>query len=204
MTNFPVWTALEATFEKQVDSGGTGSPAIAKSVLAMIFLYNLAFNIGWSPLQVTYVVEILPYNLRARVSHVIQLRSASITNRHVQGLVLYNLFVACALIFNQYANPIALTAITWKCKVSHISSSFLRLTKLDYIVYDIWLFIELVVVYFLFVETSGSSLEEMSAIIDGEDARDQIIEGVARVTDEKAMIDVRVDEDMAPPGKKDT
>ena len=60
------------------------------------------------------------------------------------------------------------------------------------------------VVYFLFVETSGSSLEEMSAIIDGEDARDQIIEGVARVTDEKAMIDVRVDEDIASPGKKDT
>jgi len=130
LTNFPVWTALEATFEKQVDSGGIGSPAIAKSVLAMIFLYNLAFNIGWSPLQVTYVVEILPYNLRARVSHVVQLRSVSITNRHVQGLVLYNLFVACA-------NPIALTVIKWKCKVSQISSSFLRLTKLDYIVYDV-------------------------------------------------------------------
>ena len=34
----------------------------------MIFLYSLAYNIGWGPLQVTYVVEILPYNLRARVS----------------------------------------------------------------------------------------------------------------------------------------
>lgn len=44
------------------------------------------------------------------------------------------------------------------------------------------------VVYFLFIETSGSSLEEMSAIIDGEEAREQIIDGVARATDQKVMI----------------
>lgn len=150
---YVIWTALESTYEKQVDAGGDGSPAIAKGVLAMIFLYNAAFAIGWGPLQVTYVVEILPYDLRAR------------------GLVLYNFFVALALIFNQYANPIAVTAIKWKY----------------YIVYDVWLFIELIVVYFLFVETSGSSLEEMAAIIDGEDAREQIIEGVARATEHKSV-----------------
>jgi len=62
-----VWTALEATYEKSTDLTGEGSPGVAKGVLAMIFLYNLCFNIGWSPLQVTYVVEILPYQLRARV-----------------------------------------------------------------------------------------------------------------------------------------
>jgi hypothetical protein len=37
-------------------------------------------------------------------------------NDRVQGLVLYNLFVAAALVFNQYANPIALDSIRWKCK----------------------------------------------------------------------------------------
>lgn len=63
-----VWTALEAAFEKQTNLDGTGAPGVAKGVLAMIFLYNLAYNIGWGPLQVTYVVEILPYQLRARVS----------------------------------------------------------------------------------------------------------------------------------------
>jgi hypothetical protein len=55
----------------------------------------------------------------------------------------------------------------------------------DYIVYDVWLLVELMVVYFLFVETSGSSLEEMAAIIDGEEVRDTIIEAVARATDGK-------------------
>jgi MFS family permease len=62
-----VWTALEATYEKQVAATGTGNPALAKGVLAMIVFYNTSFNIGWTPLQVTYVVEILPFNLRARV-----------------------------------------------------------------------------------------------------------------------------------------
>lgn len=42
-----VWTALEATYEKSTDLDGTGSPGVAKGVLAMIFLYNLAYNIGW-------------------------------------------------------------------------------------------------------------------------------------------------------------
>jgi hypothetical protein len=59
-------------------------------------------------------------------------------------------------------------------------------------VYDVWLVVELLVVYFLFVETSGSSLEEMAAIIDGEEVRDTIIEAVARVTDGK-MMDQRED-----------
>ena len=33
----------------------------------MIVLYNTFYAVGWGPLQVTYVVEILPYQLRARV-----------------------------------------------------------------------------------------------------------------------------------------
>jgi MFS family permease len=66
---FIVWTALESTFEKQVDKSGSGSPAVGRAILALIFLYNAAFNIAWAPLQVTYVVEILPYRMRARVSY---------------------------------------------------------------------------------------------------------------------------------------
>lgn len=67
MLTFQVWTGLEATYEKQSALTGSGSPGLAKGILAMIFLYNLSFNIGWTPLQVTYVIEILPYNIRARV-----------------------------------------------------------------------------------------------------------------------------------------
>lgn len=97
----------------------------------------------------TDVVEILPYNLRAR------------------GLVLYNLFVALALIFNQYANPIGVSNSGWKF----------------YITYDVWLVVELVVVYFLFVETGKLSLEETAAIIDGVEMQNKLTEEVIRKTE---------------------
>ena len=49
------------------------------TALSQIFLYTLAFNIGWSPLQVTYVVEILPYHLRAKVSKSLRLLDVELT-----------------------------------------------------------------------------------------------------------------------------
>ncbi|KAK8119827.1 uncharacterized protein PG998_004453 [Apiospora kogelbergensis] len=151
---YVVWTALEATYEKAVDvaggSEGEGGPdGVAKGVLAMIFLFNVVFTLGWGVLQVTYVVEILPFNLRAR------------------GLVLYNLFVALALIFNQYANPIGVTNSGWKY----------------YITYDVWLAFEALVVYFLFVETGKLSLEETAAVLDGEDRERRLEEEVIRNTE---------------------
>jgi hypothetical protein len=94
-------------------------------------------------------VEILPYNLRAR------------------GLTLYNFFVALALIFNQYVNPIGVTNSGWKF----------------YITYDVWLLFELIVVYFLFVETGGLSLEETAAILDGKEVQEALAENVARNTE---------------------
>ncbi|KAF4805983.1 Lactose permease [Colletotrichum siamense] len=149
---YVTWTALQATYEQQTDLTGSGSPGLAKGVLAMIFLYNVVFNMGWGALQVTYVVEILPFNLRAK------------------GLVLYNLFVALALIFNQYANPVGVTNSKWKY----------------YITYDVWLAFEAVVVYFLFVETGKMSLEETAVILDGNE--DRLTNEVARKT-EKLVIE---------------
>lgn len=148
---YVIWTGLEAKYEMSTNlsTGAGGPPGVAKAIVAMIFIYNLVFSVGWGPLQVTYVVEILPYNLRAR------------------GLVLYNLFVALALIFNQYANPIGIENSGWKF----------------YITYDVWLLVELIVVYFLFVETGKLSLEETAAVIDGEEMQNKLTEGVIRNTE---------------------
>lgn len=157
LATFIVWTALEATYEMSTDlaADGTGGPSgVAKGVLAMIFLFNFFFTAGWGVLQVTYVVEILPFNLRAR------------------GLVLYNLFVACALIFNQYANPIGVENSGWKY----------------YITYDVWLAVEAVVVYFLFVETGKLSLEETALVLDGPEAEDKLAGEVLRNTDKAIQI----------------
>ncbi|RAO69021.1 uncharacterized protein BHQ10_005033 [Talaromyces amestolkiae] len=162
-----VWTGLEATYEKQTALEGTGDDGYAKGVLAMIFLFNFFFSIGWTPLQVTYCIEILPFDLRAR------------------GLVLYNLFVALASIFNQYVNPIGVTNSKWRY----------------YITYDVWLLFELIVVYFLFVETGNLSLEETAVIMDGEEYENKLIEGAASVAEKNLQKDDVAVESKALPGE---
>lgn len=64
------------------------------------------------------------------------------------------LAVDLALFFNSYVNPVALTALNWKY----------------YIVYDVWLFVELCVVFFFYIETRNTPLEEIVKFFDGEQA----------------------------------
>ncbi|EUC55697.1 sugar porter (SP) family MFS transporter [Rhizoctonia solani AG-3 Rhs1AP] len=65
-------------------------------VIASLFLYQAAYAIGYTPLLVSYTVEILPFFLRAK------------------GLAMMYFCVTSALIFNQYTNPVALEALKWK------------------------------------------------------------------------------------------
>jgi MFS family permease len=79
-----------------------GSPAAAHAVIAFIFLYYAAYDIAYTPLIVSYTVEILPYALRAK------------------GFTIFNFAISLSLIFNQYANPIALGKLGWKYYVSFL------------------------------------------------------------------------------------
>jgi len=74
----------------------SGNESAAHAVIAFIFLYYAAYDIAFTPLIVTYTLEILPYNIRAK------------------GFNIFNFTISLALIFNQYVNPIALDAIDWK------------------------------------------------------------------------------------------
>lgn len=132
--SYCIWTGLEATYEKSLaDDGNGGDSKVASAILAIILVFGTFYSIGWGTLQVTYPLEILPFELRAR------------------GLVLYNLFCALALIFNQYVNPIGVANSGWKF----------------YTTYDIWIAVEVVIVYFLFVETGGkANLEEAAKMLD--------------------------------------
>lgn len=80
--------------------------------------------------------------------------STTSTNNNYQGLTLLFFAVDLALFFNSYVNPVALDALGWKY----------------YIVYDVWLAFELGVVYFFYVETQNTPLEEIVKHFDGEDA----------------------------------
>ena len=55
-----------------------------------------------------------------------------------------------------YTNPIA-----WENLPHHWNLS---------LIYTIWIFIELLFVYFFYVETRGPTLEELARIFDGDDA----------------------------------
>ncbi|KAF8887531.1 general substrate transporter [Infundibulicybe gibba] len=87
---FTLQTVCSALFAQR------GSDQAAHAVIAFIFLFYAAYDIAFSPLIVSYTVEILPYQLRAK------------------GFTVYNFTISVALIFNQYVNPIALDHLGWK------------------------------------------------------------------------------------------
>ncbi|CAE6437474.1 unnamed protein product [Rhizoctonia solani] len=93
LVGFAILTTCAGIFET------SRAPRAGHGVIASLFLYQAAYAIGYTPLLVSYTVEILPFFLRAK------------------GLAMMYLFVTAALIFNQYTNPIALEALKWKyCK----------------------------------------------------------------------------------------
>jgi len=87
---FIMQTAMSATFAK------TGNTGAAHSVIAFIFLFYASYDLAFTPLIVSYTLEILPYHLRAK------------------GFNVFNFAISLSLIFNQYVNPIALDNIAWK------------------------------------------------------------------------------------------
>ena len=53
-------------------------------------------SIAFTPLIVSYTVEILPFQIRAK------------------GFTIFNFAVSLSIIFNQYVNPVALGALGWR------------------------------------------------------------------------------------------
>ncbi|RXW21520.1 hypothetical protein EST38_g4341 [Candolleomyces aberdarensis] len=87
---FTLQTACSAAY------ANTGSKPAAHAVIAFIFLFYASYDIAFTPLIVSYTVEILPYQLRAK------------------GFTVFNFAISLSLIFNQYVNPVALDTIGWK------------------------------------------------------------------------------------------
>ncbi|KII86878.1 hypothetical protein PLICRDRAFT_55774 [Plicaturopsis crispa FD-325 SS-3] len=79
-----------------------GSEAAAHAVIAFLFIFYAFYDIAFSPLIVSYTVEILPFAIRAK------------------GFNVFNFTVSVGLIFNQYVNPIALDHIAWKYYIVYV------------------------------------------------------------------------------------
>ena len=78
----------------------TQSESAAHAVIAFIFLFYASYDIAFTPLIISYTLEILPYSIRAK------------------GFTIFSILINLALIFNQYVNPIALHKLGWKYYVS--------------------------------------------------------------------------------------
>ncbi|KAG9037811.1 hypothetical protein FRB95_004098 [Tulasnella sp. JGI-2019a] len=87
---FIFWTVASALFAEHA------SKIAANATIVMIFLYYGFYDIAWTPLLITYTIEILPFRLRAK------------------GFAIMSFTVALALVFNQYVNPVALAKLGWK------------------------------------------------------------------------------------------
>ncbi|OLN88134.1 Lactose permease 1 [Colletotrichum chlorophyti] len=90
LISFSVWTACSAVYA-QTESSSAGI-----AVVAMIFVFYGVAGAAWPGLTVSYTVEILPYNIRAK------------------GLTLCFCFTALSGVFNQWVNPLGLQELEWK------------------------------------------------------------------------------------------
>ncbi|CAM9018349.1 unnamed protein product [Wickerhamomyces anomalus] len=89
---YVIWTILSAINQQR----NFEDKALGKGVLAMIFLYYFAYNLGLNGLPYLYMTEITSYQIRAKG-----------ININVFGQEL-------GQIYNNFVNPIAMDAIEWK------------------------------------------------------------------------------------------
>ncbi|KAF5713954.1 hexose transporter [Fusarium globosum] len=137
LVTFIMWTIAAKQYLE-------GSLAGGRVVLACIFLFQGFYTFGWTNLVVTYPLEIVTYQMRAKT----------------WAFVLLTIQVSS--IFGGYVNPIGLEAIGWKF----------------YIYYCVWVAIIFLVVYFFFVETSGPTLEELTYLFEGKDAKQEMVKEI--------------------------
>lgn len=80
-----------------------GNVTAAHTFIAMNAIFGTFYALAYSPLIVTYTIEILPFEIRSR------------------GYTFFNFTVCASLVFNQYVNPIALKALGWKYYTVYIA-----------------------------------------------------------------------------------
>ncbi|KAF5677816.1 sugar transporter [Fusarium heterosporum] len=127
-TSYVIITACSGTFAQ------TGQKNVGLAVIPFLYIFYAGYDIGLTPLQVSYPVEIWPYHLRS------------------QGVSLSWLSMVLAIIFNVFVNPIALDAIGWKY----------------YIVFIVVLATYGAMIWFVYPETKGLTLEQMEVVFKTE------------------------------------
>lgn len=72
------------------------SSSVSSAILAWVYLFQICYSVGWTPLQALYPVEVLSYEMRGK------------------GMAFSSLFMNIALLTTQFGVPVALKDIHWK------------------------------------------------------------------------------------------
>ncbi|OAA65646.1 General substrate transporter [Niveomyces insectorum RCEF 264] len=126
VASITVITALSGSFAQ------TGHSGVGLAVVPFLFIFYGFYDIGWTPLAWSYSAEILPYHMR------------------VKGIGLQLSITSILQAFNQWVNPVALSAIGWKYYIV-------------YVALDVMYFI---IIFFIFPETKSLTIEEVSILFD--------------------------------------
>ncbi|CCH41023.1 Hexose transporter 2 [Wickerhamomyces ciferrii] len=105
LTFYVIWTILSAINQQR----NFEDTSLGKGVMAMIFLYYFAYNLGLNGLPFLYVTEITPFILRTRAVNIMFC---------VQQIT---------LIYNGFVNPIAMDAIKWRYYIVYCVLLFIEL-----------------------------------------------------------------------------
>ena len=94
--------------------------------------------------------------------------------QRAQGIAVEQLAVRFAGFFNNFLNPIALDAIGWKY----------------YIVYCVWILVEITTVYLLFPETYNRTLEELAFMFEGREVQEKVQHHTEKVLENVELADL--------------
>ncbi|KFY17944.1 hypothetical protein V492_00273 [Pseudogymnoascus sp. VKM F-4246] len=69
--------------------------SVSKACLAWVYIFQICYSVGWTPMQALYPVEVLSFEMRAK------------------GMAFSGLFTSIGLLANQFGISVALDVITW-------------------------------------------------------------------------------------------
>ncbi|KAG8630040.1 hypothetical protein KVT40_001659 [Elsinoe batatas] len=96
---FVVWTTVSALHEQSDFTNASLGHAVAVMIFVFYGFYNIAFN----PLPFVYILEIMPFSLRAK------------------GITILQASTLGALLFNSFVNPIALEEMGWRYYIVYLA-----------------------------------------------------------------------------------
>lgn len=158
VVSFACWTATGAIYE----NSGMTDVSSGYAQLVFIWIFGIFYDIGFSGLLVAYALEILPFHLRAK------------------GMMIMNITVQAVLAMGKSVFISSTLESLQSPSISFADTSFSQTNKIAWdsfpkhwyfmLFYTAWDVVELLFVWFFYVETKGPTLEEIARIFDGDDA----------------------------------